>query len=186
MKATDEHNNERAITAGKEVLRRTWNNDTHIYDYWPVGIVTSTSDETFTYGTTNTDYGTTGIKDPYSVPKSLIVEIYDTEREEARSLEATFAGYNMQLWSKHAYLDADAAGSYEAAKVMMTDSKQRTTMAFIGESPGRNVDHNWESSCIRGFLNGESNLSGYLWTNIQEEAGDPGKPEEYEIKHTFI
>lgn len=45
-------------------------------------------------------------------------------------LAATFAGYNMQIWSKNTYLDADAAGSYEAAKVMMTDSKQCTTMAF--------------------------------------------------------
>lgn len=92
----------------------------------------------------------------------------------------------MQLWSKHAYLDADATGSYKAAKVMMTDSKQCTTMAFTEGSFGYNYDHNWESSCIRRFLNGESNLSGYIWTNIQEEAREPGKPEEYEIKHTFI
>lgn len=126
MKSTDSSNVERAIAAGNSVYTRTWNTVTNAYGYVQVGVVESLGSETFTYGATNADYGTVSIKDPYVVPKSLVVKLDGTDKK----LEAKFAGYNMQLWSKHTYLDADAAGSYEAAKTMMTDSKQCTTMEF--------------------------------------------------------
>ena len=154
VKAVDSSNVERAIAAGDDVFTRTWDSSANTYSYEKIGVVESLGTETFIYGATNTDYGTISIKDPYSVPKSIVVKLDGTDKK----LDAKFAGYNMQLWSKHTYLDADAAGSYEAAKVMMTDSKQCTTMSF-GES------QNWESSYIRGFLNGTSKPNGYLWTD---------------------
>ena len=126
VKATDSSNVERAIAAGDDVFARTWNSGTNSYDYEKIGVVESLGSETFTYGATNTDYGTINIKDSYSVPKSIAVKLDGTDKK----LEAKFAGYNMQLWSKHTYLDADAAGCYEAAKAMMTDSNQCTAMTF--------------------------------------------------------
>lgn len=171
VKATDDSDVERAIAAGDSVFTRKWNTGTSSYDYTKLGVVESLGSETFTYGATNADYGTTAIKDAYSVPKSMTVKLDGTDKK----LEAKFAGYNMQLWSKHTYLDADAAGSYEAAKAMMADSKQCTTMSF-GSS------QNWATSHVRGFLNGTSKPSGYVWTNAPSGLGRSS----YAVKHTFI
>ena len=125
VKATDSSNTERAIAVGDAVYSHKWNSSTNAYTYEQVGVVETLDSEMFTYGATSTDYGTISIS-PYSVPKSLGVKLDEFDMV----LTAKFAGYNMQLWSKHTYLDADAAGSYAAAKAMMTDRKQCTTMQF--------------------------------------------------------
>ena len=160
VKATDDSNNERAIVDGDPVYTRKWNSTANSYDYTQIGTVDqSIGVETFTYGATNTDYGTISIKDPYSVPTHFIV-LFD---ETGKWLEATFAGHNMQLWSKHTYLDADTAGSYEAAKVMMTDSKQCTTMQF------NRSNSIWADSYIRSFLNEmrTSTATIFSWTDAK-------------------
>lgn len=171
VKATDSSNTERVIAAGDDVFTRTWDSSMNAYSYEKIGVVESLGSETFTYGATNADYGTISIKDPYSVPKSLTVKLDGTDKK----LEAEFAGYNMQLWSKHTCLDADAAGSYAAAKAMMTDSKQCTTMAF-------GTSQNWADSIVRSFLNGTSKPTGYIWTNAPSYSGRSS----YTVKHTFV
>ena len=117
---------EAAIAEGDKVYERTWNDSTKTYDYTEFGTVAEKpTGDVFTYGATNDDYGTTAIKDAYSVPMMLKIA-----RPGGTVVEAKFAGYNMQLWSNHMYLDCDAAGSLAGAEAMMKDSNQCTTMAF--------------------------------------------------------
>ena len=153
VKATDDSNVERTIEDGDPVYTRTWDDVTHNYKYEKAGTVAKQEGE-FKYGDTSTDYGTVSIKDPYAVPTKLSVLL-----DSGKTVETTFAGHNMQLWSANTYLDCDAAGSYAAAEAMMKDSNQCTTMEF-GSS------QNWSESYVRAFFNGEDSLpSGYRWTD---------------------
>jgi hypothetical protein len=109
---------EAEIAVGDTVYERTWNDSTKKYDYTVFGTVAEKPEgDTFTYGATDSNYGTTAIKDAYSVPKTLKVTC-----AAGNVVEAVFAGYNMQLWSANTYLDCDAAGSYAVAETMMKDS----------------------------------------------------------------
>lgn len=63
VKATDDDNVERPIAVGDVVYSREWNNVSNSYDYSRIGVVATTSDEMFTYGTTSTDYGTIAISE---------------------------------------------------------------------------------------------------------------------------
>lgn len=92
------------------MFMRSWNPASLAYDYTRVGSVSS-QEGSFEYGATSEDFGTVSIKDPYAVPRKIAVAMDDGGSAE----EASFAGSNMQLWSKHMLLDADAAGSLEKA-----------------------------------------------------------------------
>ena len=88
--------------------------------------VTSVGSETFTYGQTNVDYGTTAGLVPYSVP--LNIKIND--------VDYTFCGYTMALNSKHT-LCTSSDGSTIG-----------TTVAFNSSN-----ENDWGTSELRTWLN---------------------------------
>lgn len=172
LKSFDENNAERSIQDGDPVFTRSWNPASLAYDYTRAGSVSS-QEGSFEYGATSNDFGTVSIKSPFAVPRKIAVALDDGSAEEA-----LFAGHNMQMWSKHLLLDADAAGSLGEAQKMMNDSKQCTTMAF-GSSKA------WASSYVRAFLNGSSSSalpSGMVWTDAPSYSGF----KVYATKHSFI
>lgn len=159
VKSAGDDGVEQKIDQGMDVFTRERDASALDYKYTKIGMTVGVEGE-FKYGDTSVDYGTISIKDPYAVPTKLDVRLDSNDKV----LEATFAGYNMQLWSANMYLDCDAAGSYAGAEAMMKDSNQCTTMEF-GSS------QNWETSFVRGFLNGRSKPSGYHWTHAPNQSG---------------
>lgn len=107
LKATDDSSSERAVKDKDSVFTRSWNSSALAYDYVKIGSVSS-HEGNFEHGAMNDDFGTVSVKDPFSVSSKIAIALDDGNTEEA-----VFAGNNMQLWSKHMLLDADAAGSLE-------------------------------------------------------------------------
>lgn len=161
VKSTDDSDNsERTISVGDNVYTRTWKESELKYDYTKVGVIRSAEGE-FKYGDTNTDYGTVSICNPYAVPTKLTIML-----DSGKTVEAEFAGHNMQLWSEHMYIDPDYQYGYcrkfepitnckycatlSTARSALSDSTEKGTTFAIEPS------FRWSKTYLRDYLNGLS------------------------------
>lgn len=157
VKSTNSAGEEQTFETGSSpegstmVYTRTWNKDTLQWDYEQVGMMAGPGiGDMFTYGATSDDYGTKEISASYSVPMQIPIYM-----NSGRQLTADFAGYNMQLWSRHMYLDLDAGGVREGAVDMARNQNRFTGRAYTYDDSVNIMNRpvRWSSSCIRQWLN---------------------------------
>lgn len=145
VKATDDDDAERAFADGDLVYTRTWDTAALDYAYVKAGTIAKQEGK-FEYGATNADYGTVSIKDPYAVPTKLTIAL-----DSGKTVEAEFAGYNMQLYSSWLLFDASSASSYAEAEEMVRSPDYSTTYHYVTWS-GK-VSSSWTKNPIRSVCN---------------------------------
>lgn len=197
VKSAGDDGVERKIDQGMDVFTREWDAAALDYKYTRIGMTIGVEGE-FKYGDTSTDYGTISIKDPYAVPTKLDVRLDSNDKV----LEATFAGYNMQLWSKHTYLDCDDADTLERAKQIFSgrvlDELHYPNDEFIPylDAPYTMMSYecekedgyyiSWKRSNIRRFLNGTMKPTIYYYKWDRDPDVVSGADRSFTAKHTFL